>query len=89
MHVYRLFLCSRDFSVALFFYLWISAVYFGWGDYFSLCRLQLIDSMAPAHFQIWQEKLQHKFVSVFKIENTNGFKLEYFIETLRFTSNLF
>lgn len=50
-----------------------------WADWFS----------APAHFQIWREKLRGEFVSIFKIGDTKWAWLDYFMETLHFTSNLF
>lgn len=50
-----------------------------WADWFN----------APAHFQIWREKLRGEFVSVFKIGDTKWAWLDYFVETLHFTSNLF
>lgn len=87
MHMYRLFL-YRDFSVALFFiYGFLQFASDGGIIFPSADSSWLIQGTCS--LSDTAGKLQHKFGSVFKIENTNGFKLEYFIETLRFTSNLF
>lgn len=88
MHMYKLSRRAEIFCSSGF-YLRISAVYFGWGDYFPLCRLQLIDSMRLLTFRYGRRSGSQSLCLYLKLGIQNEFKLEYFIKTLRFTSNLF
>ena len=87
MHMYKL-CCIAEIFHSSVFYLWIFAVDFGWKDYFSVCQLQLIDSMHLLTFRYGLGSYSLSLCLYLKLGIQNGFKLEYFVEMLRLTSNL-